>query len=223
MKVTVHAGHAPDGGVGCGALGILRESTEARRITAALMDRLADAGIEARDVTVNENMSANEVLRKLAKRMNSDSYDLHISIHLNSSYDKNANGAEAYIYATNAYTENIGRIFCREMGKIGYRNRGVKDGSPLYVIRRTKAPCILMECGFVGSELDAGLYDPERIADAIFNAITGNNGEAAPGVTLKKVYAVQAGAFKNKANAEKMLEDMKKSGFTDAYIREVEL
>lgn len=223
MKITVHAGHAPDGGVGCGATGILKESTEARRITAALMNRLADAGIEARDVTVNENMSANEVLRKLVLRMNSNDYDLHVSIHLNSAEDRNANGAEAYIYATNGYTENIGRIFCKEMEKIGYRNRGVKDGSGLYVIRHSEDPCILFECGFVSSELDTGLYDSERIADAIFNAIAGSNSGYSQDFTLKKVYAVQIGAFQNKANAEKILEEAKREGYADAFIREVEL
>ena len=32
MKINVHAGHNPDGKIGCGAIGLLKESTEARNV-----------------------------------------------------------------------------------------------------------------------------------------------------------------------------------------------
>ena len=39
--------------------------------------------------------------------------------------------------------------------------------------------------------------------------------------TTKKLYKVQIGAFSNKANAEKLLAEAKKKGFTSAFIQEV--
>ena len=44
------------------------------------------------------------------------------------------------------------------------------------------------------------------------NAVTPNNGD-------KKLYRVQVGAFENRANAEAMLEKVKKAGFTSAFIK----
>ena len=32
MKINVHAGHNPDGKIACGAVGLIRESTEARKV-----------------------------------------------------------------------------------------------------------------------------------------------------------------------------------------------
>jgi N-acetylmuramoyl-L-alanine amidase len=37
MIINVHAGHNPDGKVACGAIGIIRESTEARRVKDAVI------------------------------------------------------------------------------------------------------------------------------------------------------------------------------------------
>ena len=32
MKINVHAGHNPDGKIACGAVGLIKESTEARKV-----------------------------------------------------------------------------------------------------------------------------------------------------------------------------------------------
>lgn len=36
MKINIHAGHNEDGKIACGAIGIIKESTEARRVSAEL-------------------------------------------------------------------------------------------------------------------------------------------------------------------------------------------
>ena len=38
MVINVHAGHNPDGKVACGAIGIIRESTEARNVKNEVID-----------------------------------------------------------------------------------------------------------------------------------------------------------------------------------------
>lgn len=38
MKINVHAGHNPDGKVSCGAIGLIKESTEAKKVKAAGFD-----------------------------------------------------------------------------------------------------------------------------------------------------------------------------------------
>ena len=48
----------------------------------------------------------------------------------------------------------------------------VKKRKDLYVLKHTKAPAILIECCFCDSEIDAGLYNCETMANAIVKAGT---------------------------------------------------
>lgn len=54
------------------------------------------------------------------------------------------------------------------------------------------------------------------IADEVNKRIT------TPATTSKTIYRVQVGAFSVKSNADRQLEDVKKAGFTDAYITKVD-
>ena len=44
MVINVHAGHNPDGKVACGAIGIIRESTEARNVKNEVIRQLKGLG-----------------------------------------------------------------------------------------------------------------------------------------------------------------------------------
>lgn len=66
------------------------------------------------------------------------------------------------------------------MARLGFINRGIKNGSNLYVIRRTNARAMLIEVCFVDTRSDADLYrrvGTDAIANAIANAIIGNSEE----------------------------------------------
>ena len=62
------------------------------------------------------------------------------------------------------------------LSNIGLKNRGVKDGSGLYVIRKTKAKAILIEVCFCDNEKDVNIYlrsgAYEAAAQAIFKALS---------------------------------------------------
>ena len=66
------------------------------------------------------------------------------------------------------------------MAELGFINRGIKNGSNLYVIRRSNARSMLIEVCFVDTESDADLYNKvgaDRIAEAISDAIVGEKME----------------------------------------------
>ena len=44
MVINVHAGHNPDGKIACGAVGLVKESTEARKIKDEVIRFLKDSG-----------------------------------------------------------------------------------------------------------------------------------------------------------------------------------
>ena len=58
-----------------------------------------------------------------------------------------------------------------------------------------------------------------QLATEVTKRLNGTNTVSKP--TTKKLYRVQIGAFSNKSNAEKLLAEAKKKGFTDAFIQEV--
>lgn len=66
-----------------------------------------------------------------------------------------------------------------------------------------------------------GTYLYDRMGDiaARVNALLNTPAPPAPEPESETIYRVQVGAFKVKANAERMLEAIKAAGFTDAYIK----
>ena len=45
MIINVHAGHNPDGKIACGAVGLIKESTEARKVKKEVIRLLRKKGI----------------------------------------------------------------------------------------------------------------------------------------------------------------------------------
>lgn len=193
-KVTIHAGHNPSGKIACGAVGILDESKEARTIARKVIVLLQKNGIKAVDCTVNNGTSQNDVLKKICAKCNAQKdVDLNISIHFNSgANDSRGNGkttgTEVYVrpvqgdnskLAKTLKTDkgDIAKRICNQMSKLGFRNRGIKASSGLYVLNQTKAPAVLIEVCFVDDKDDADLYkkNKDAVARAILNAVLNHN------------------------------------------------
>ena len=83
-------------------------------------------------------------------------------------------GTEVYTYGGKEHAEALNIL--KNMSKLGFTNRGVKDGSSLYVVKRTNAKAMLIEVCFVDTKSDVELYEQRganAVAKAICNAITG--------------------------------------------------
>ena len=93
MKFTIQAGHNPDGKKACGAVGLIKESTENRKVKDEVMRLLKLKGHTVYDCTVDNGTSVSDIVEKQVEKMNSYSgIDLHISIHFNSgANDKEGN------------------------------------------------------------------------------------------------------------------------------------
>lgn len=183
MVINVHAGHSAIGGGAPGAIGILNESIENRKVKDILINLLRTDGHTVYDCTV-DNGTANSVLSGIVNLCNSHKANLDISLHFNAGANKNANGittgTETLIYSdssSNSYAKGIAQNIANEIAKLGFKNRGVKIRPDLYVLKKTSAPAVLVECCFVDDPDDAKLYNATKMAQAIFKGITG---KAAP-------------------------------------------
>ena len=165
MRIVVNAGHTKFG-AGTGASKYLNESTETRKIAYELMKLLADSQDEV--IPAVYDRSANN-LKEAVTLANNEQADLFISIHLNAG---GGSGCEAYTWKGQQVAAAVKA--CSYLKKLGFKNRGVKDGSGLYVIKNTKCTAILIEVCFVDNKADAELYKKtgyKNIANAICQAI----------------------------------------------------
>lgn len=165
MRIVINAGHTKSG-TGTGANGYLNESTETRKIAYALLSHLSDSKHEV--IPAVFDRSANN-LKEAVQIANEKNADLFISIHLNAG---GGSGCEAYTWRGQQVPEAVKA--CSYLKKLGFKNRGVKDGSSLYVIKNTKCTAVLIEVCFVDSKSDAELYKQvgvTNIAKSIYSAL----------------------------------------------------
>lgn len=238
MRINVHAGHNPDGKVACGAIGFIRESTEARKVKDEVISQLRQLGNTVYDCTCENGSNSSNVLTEIVNACNKHEVDLDVSIHFNAGSGDSAGngkttGTEVYVYNGSSKARMYADNVCAAISSLGFINRGVKCNANLYVLRKTNSPSMLIECCFVDDKDDAQLYDCQKMAEAIVYGITGKKAGATirpvdqeamlPGAETttgggKQLYRVQVGAYSVKSNAERMMANLKAVGFMDTVI-----
>lgn len=165
MKIAVNAGHTLKG-KGYGAVGFIRESEETRKVVEELIPLLKAKGHTIIDATIN---SSTNYTSKAVSISNNANADLFLSIHFNAGGGR---GVEVFTWKGKQISKAIN--IARNISDLGFINRGVKDGSKYYVIKKTKAQSLLVEVCFVDSLYDTTLYHKlgaKKIAKAIANSI----------------------------------------------------
>lgn len=175
MIIGINCGHTVSGQPGSGAVGYLNESDETRRVGRSLMTLLRRAGHTVYDCTNDYAHTTSENLAEIVRMANEKPLDLFVSIHFNSGGGK---GTEVFTQGGKSFSE--AESVCKKLNTLGFHNRGIKDGSNLYVIRHTTAKAMLVEVCFVDSKTDADLYNRlgcDKVAQAVCAAICGSNEE----------------------------------------------
>jgi N-acetylmuramoyl-L-alanine amidase len=172
MKITINAGHTA---VGSGSGAVYKgwhESDIVRDVTRALIPLLRKKGHTVKEVTVERASTQSAYLKSVCQLANNTDADLFISLHCNASVTHLGKGCEAYTWKGKKVKQAV-RI-CDNLATLGFKNRGVKDGSKLYVVKHTTATAILVELFFLDNATDRALYEqhgPAKIAEAIANAL----------------------------------------------------
>ena len=167
MKFNIHAGHnfkVP------GAGGCFSETSEDRKVKDLVISKLRSLGHTVYDCTDEDGTTSGANLANIVNKCNAHKVDLDVSIHFNA-FNGSAHGTEVFQYdsKTNSYASGV----VNAIASLGFTNRGVKNGSHLYVIRNTISPAILIECCFCDCMTDANIYNAEKMATAIVKGLTG--------------------------------------------------
>ena len=178
MKINIHAGHNPAGKIACGAVGILDESRENRRVVKRLIKLLRKEGHTVYNCTVSNGTSQTDILNKIVNKSNAHTVDIDVSIHFNSgANDKKGNGkttgTEVLVYSQQSEAAVCAKRIAASIASLGFTNRGLKERSDLRVLKNKPQMALLVECCFVDDVDDAKLYNANKMAKAIAEGILG--------------------------------------------------
>lgn len=168
-KYNVHAGHnfhVP------GASGCFSETVEDRNVKNKVIELLRRQGHTVYDCTDEDGRTQGVNLANIVRNCNEHTVDLDISIHFNASNGA-GHGVEVLRYSSKC--DEVASRICSKISSLGFKNRGVKDGTKLYVLKHTKNKAILIECCFCDSKEDAQLYNSDSMAIAIVSGILGKD------------------------------------------------
>lgn len=167
MKINVHGGHNFNVK---GACGLIDETIEDRKLKDLVIIKLRELGHTVYDTTDEDGLTQSTNLSRIVNNCNANDVDLNVSIHFNA-YNTVANGTEAYIYSDSSKAKPYATNIVNNLASLGFKNRGVKVNSSLYVIKHTKAPCILIEACFCDNAHDVAMYNVEQVANAIVKGL----------------------------------------------------
>lgn len=172
MKIALDFGH----GVGAdrGAVGHITEESVIDEVGNALVNLLRQQGHEIIKTRPKYASSLRESLSSRCRLANVNNVDLFISIHANACEGKGF-GSEIWTYKGSQHSKAVAIL--NNLSKLGFRNRGIKDGRNLAVVNGTKATAMLIELFFIDSNGDVSLYKKQgkdNIAKAIASVFENN-------------------------------------------------
>lgn len=108
-------------------------------------------------------------LSKRVTKSNDSDADMFISIHLNASLNKKANGIETY-YLGEKNKDLANTIHKSLINHTNANDRGIKIGN-FQVLRSNKKPSVLLECGFISNPSESYKLNTKDYQDKLVDAI----------------------------------------------------
>ena len=145
--ICIDAGHGGDDS-GAPGNGIL-EKNITLKVAKEIGQMLEKQGIS---VIYTRTADKDVSLKQRCKTANNGNADLFVSIHINSSENKEARGTETLCYSSNRLAELIQKYLLRYLK---LKDRGVKERKDLAVLNGTKMIAVLCELAFLSNKEEA--------------------------------------------------------------------
>ena len=209
-SIMLDAGHGGERDPGAVYNG-RQEKDDALRLTLAVGEILQNNGI---DVQYTRTTDVYQTPYEKAMEANNAGVDFFISIHRNSyPTDNEVSGVETLVYDLSGLKYHMAQDINDQLEAVGFVNLGVNARPNLVVLKRTKMPALLVEAGFINSDIDNQLFDDnfQDIAQAIASGVLDTLDSA--GIIKDNQYRVQVGAYRNRRYAERLLRELLEEGY----------
>ena len=174
------------GGRDPGKIGVgeVQEKDINLKIAKKIREKLEERGIRAvmtreKDETLAPEGSANrqvEDIKKRVERIDGENALLAVSIHQNSYQDPKVRGAQVFYYQHSTEGKEAAAILQEALIRMDPEHqREAKANDTYYLLRRTRTPTVIVECGFLSNPEEAELLGSgeyqEKIAEAVAEGI----------------------------------------------------
>lgn len=173
MIIAIDEGHGCYPDIGADGVNGVLEDNLVKHVGDLLIKAINMTGNKAVNVRPISASNVNDSLQQRCKKAKSEGAELYVSIHFNVS-DGKGHGTEVWCNPQNAVGLEYAQNVVKEIAKLGYTNRGIKDGysgEHLFVIRNTSMPAILIEGCFIDNKWDLGRFDAIKMASAILKGL----------------------------------------------------
>ena len=178
--VVVDPGH---GGMDPGKIGIHGEKEKEINLEISLLlrEKLEEQGIQVeitreKDEGLYDEDSSNKKVQDLQRRVeiiHDSQPDCVISIHQNSYSDPAVKGAQVFYYEDSAEGKLLAE--CLQAALIAEvepeNHRQAKGNTTYYLLKKTDAPLVICECGFLSNPEEAKLLAGEEYQEKLTDAI----------------------------------------------------
>ena len=144
-----------------------------------LKELLEDEGIQVVMTREDDHVPKGKMedLKQRTKLINEIKPQLVICIHQNSYTDPNVAGPQVFYHGDSAVSEEIAHYIQEELWLIDQdHKREIKGNESYYMLSETKAPTVIVECGFLSNQSDAEKLVTEdyqmQVAEAICVGVT---------------------------------------------------
>lgn len=158
--VIIDAGH---GGDDPGKIGVdgVQEKDLNLKMALALRDLLEQQDIEVLMTRedagglYDERTSNKKVqdMRRRCELINKEKPACVVSIHQNSYHEESIHGAQVFYYKTSKESEDLAKILQKELVRVvePANHRQAKANDTYYLLKKTEAPTVIVECGFLSN------------------------------------------------------------------------
>jgi len=174
VRVAISSGH---GARVPGAVGILDEVRETRRVVRRVAKHLGEMGVAVHEFHDDESDTPWRNLSAIIGWHNRQERDMDVSVHFNAFSPTDEPRGTEVLHLPGSKRSLALRIAGAVAAAGGFRYRGTKERTNLAFLNLTGKPAVLIEVCFVDSATDAGLYGEnfDAVCLAIADALAAAN------------------------------------------------
>ena len=123
----------------------------------------------------DENASNKKVqdMKRRCELINEEQPACVVSIHQNSYHEESVYGAQVFYYSTSRESEKLAKVLQSELVRVAEpeNTRQAKANDTYYLLKKTEAPVVIVECGFLSNWADCAKLQDENYQDKLVWAI----------------------------------------------------